>query len=328
MHRSVLLAEAIEALNPKPGGLFLDGTLGDGGHAEALLERMGSEGRVIGMDRDPEAIERSGQRLARFGGRFEGVRANYAEMARVTRERGIDRVDGVLLDLGVSSHQLDSGRRGFGFAVEGPLDMRLDATSGSTAADLLRDLEADALRRIFREYGEEPRAAAIARAVVRTRGRTPLTTTRQLAELVASVSPRRGATHPATRAFMALRIAVNGELDSLERGLAAGLDLLGVGGRFVIIAFHSLEDRIVKRFVAAHAGRRESLQEGGQRWRGELPPVRALTLKPVVPSEDETAANPRARSAKMRVAERIEAWGEGAANGAGAANVRRGGAKP
>jgi 16S rRNA (cytosine1402-N4)-methyltransferase len=311
MHRSVLLAEAVEALNPKPGGLYFDGTLGGGGHAEALLERSGPDGRLIGMDLDVQAVERSRERLARFGERFEAVHANFADMDRVARERGIEHVDGVLLDLGVSSDQLDVGARGFGFAVEGPLDMRMDTTRGRTAADLLRDLDVEELRRILREYGEEPRAGSIARAIVRSRDRAPLVSTRQLADLIASISPRRGAIHPATRSFMGLRIAVNGELGSLPRGLAAGLDLLAVGGRLAVMAFHSLEDRIVKRFIVAHAGRQESLPQGGVAWRGERPPVRAVTPKPIVPSQQEVAANPRSRSAKLRVAERVERWGGG-----------------
>ena len=309
MHVSVMLREAVEGLAPRPGKRYIDGTLGGGGHSEALLRETAPDGRVLGIDRDPEALRRASARLAPFGDRFQAVHANFADMAETARAAGFDSVDGVLLDLGVSSFQLDEADRGFSFQQDGPLDMRMDPTRGETAAELLARLAADppALARILRDYGEEPRAARIANALARDAAKTPFTTTRQLADAVEkAVGGRRGsARHPATRTFQALRIAVNAELRSTEAGVEAGLALLAVGGRIAVITFHSLEDRLVKRIFAEHVGREESLQQGGSRRLWRPPAARHVTRRPAVPGEREIAVNPRARSAKLRIVERI-----------------------
>ena len=308
-HLPVMLRETLDGLNVRQGGRYIDGTLGGGGHAEAILRAAGPNGRLLGFDRDPEAIERVRARLAPFGDRFEAVHANFAEMAVPARERGFDPVDGILLDLGVSSFQLDEPGRGFSFQHDGPLDMRMDTTRGETAAELLARLAGDpgALAAILLDYGEEPRAARVARALCEAQSRAPLTSTRQLAETVEkALGGRRGAArHPATRTFQALRIAVNGELDAVAAGLEAGLSLLAPGGRMAVITFHSLEDRIVKRVFAEHVGRWESLQAGGRRRIGSEPAVTAVLRHPAVPGEDEQSSNARSRSAKLRIVERL-----------------------
>ncbi len=302
-HRPVLLEQTVELLNPQRGGVYLDGTLGGGGHALALLERIDGQGRLLGVDRDAGAIERARSTLARYADSCVLVQGRYARMCEIARQQGITEVDGVLLDIGLSSDQLDAPERGFSFAADGPLDMRMDRSTGVTAAELLASLSGSELKSLLIRYGEERRAGRIARAIVAEREKQPLVRTAYLAELVSrAVGGRRGRRHPATRTFQALRIAVNGELDELAHGLAAGLELLSVGGRFAVITFHSLEDRLVKRFFARHAGRWESLPQGGQEWRGEMPAVTLVNRKPIVASEDELAANPRARSAKLRVA--------------------------
>jgi 16S rRNA (cytosine1402-N4)-methyltransferase len=234
------------------------------------------------------------------------VHGNFAEMGGIARAAGFGRVDGVVLDLGVSSEQLETAERGFSFIQDGPLDMRMDTSEKETALRLVNDLAEDELRALLKDYGEEPNARRIARAVVRLRSEQPLTRTTELADLVCGVTGRRRGTHPATRTFQALRIAVNRELEALRDGLGEALRLLGSGGRLAVVAFHSLEDRIVKQRFAAHAGRWESLQAGGRAWRGEQPPVRRITRKPVIASDQERARNPRSRSAKLRVVERIE----------------------
>lgn len=259
--------------------IVVDATVGAGGHAEALLE-AGVE-HVIGIDRDPEAVALAAGRLARFGRRFLAVRARFSELPVG------NRVDGVLYDLGVSSMQLERPERGFGYRVRGPLDMRMDGT-GPTAADLVNELPEEELARIISRYGEEPRAGRIARAIVRARARAPIGTTDQLARVVAgAVGRRRGGPHPARRTFQALRVAVNRELEELAASLPRAVDLLAPGGRVVVIAYHSLEDRIVKRAFR------------------EDPRLEVLTRKPLRPRPEEVRANPRARSAKLRAAERI-----------------------
>ena len=315
-HVPVLVGEVLERLAVRPGGIYVDGTLGSGGHARAVLERAGPQGVLLGIDRDAEAIARARRNLQGVAGRCVFVKGNFAEVAGIARREGFDRVDGVLLDIGVSSEQLDEPERGFSFRADSALDMRMDRSSGSTAADLIRRLSEEELRSILRDYGEEHRAARIARAIVAARKRMPLATTGELARVVETAAGgRRGRLHPATRTFQALRIAVNDELDCLERGLVGGLDLLAPGGRLAVISFHSLEDRIVKRFAVRHAGRWESLQAGGRRWHGELPVVALVTRKPVTPSEEEVGRNPRARSAKLRVVERLAGGPPGAGIG-------------
>lgn len=311
MHVPVLLSETLEALDPRPGRSYVDGTLGGGGHAEALLRACGPDGRLLGLDRDEDAIARCRERLAPFGARFEAVHSDFARLGEVARERGFAPADGVLLDLGVSSFQLDEPERGFSFRADGPLDMRMDRSRGRTAAELLDSFGGDwrALAQILRDFGEEPAAARIARAILDEHAKSRIDSTARLAAVVEKAAGgRRGAPrHPATRTFQALRIAVNGELEQVEAALEAALGILAEDGRLAVITFHSLEDRIVKRAFAAHEGRDVALQQGGSRWEGRLPAVRRLSRRPAVPSPAECAANPRARSAKLRAVRRLPA---------------------
>jgi len=305
MHEPALLKEVVDFLRVRKGGTYIDGTAGGGGHTVAILERVGPAGRVLALDRDPEAVQRLRQKVASVEGTCVVEQANFAGMREAAGRHGIQGADGLVLDLGVSSDQLDTPRRGFSFASDGPLDMRMDPGSGESAADLVNRLSERELADILWTYGEERRSRQIARRIVQERERAPIRTTAQLGDLVAlATGGRRGRTHPATRTFQALRIEVNGELEALRKGLAEGLAMVGTGGRMAVISFHSLEDRIVKRFFAAHAGRWESLPQGGRRWEGEHPPVARVTRKPVRPGAAELERNPRARSAKLRVAER------------------------
>ncbi len=302
-HESVLLAETVERLAPAPGKIFLDGTIGGGGHAAALLA---AGARVVGLDQDAEALEHAARRLAEFGGRFQPVRSNFAEAGEVLDGLGISEIDGALLDLGVSSRHLDAPERGFSFMREGALDMRMDTRGLTTAADLVNTLSAEELERIFREYGEEPAARRIAARIVRERVAKPIATTLELAQLVESVSPRRGRAHPATRIFQALRIAVNRELEVLATGLAQITARLAIGGRFAVITFHSLEDRIVKEFFKS----RSTAWLDRPEWPEARPNpdciFRKITGKPVVAGIAGQRANPRSRSAKLRVVEKIQ----------------------
>jgi 16S rRNA (cytosine1402-N4)-methyltransferase len=306
-HTPVMLERVIEVLRPASGETFLDGTVGGGGHAEVLLERIAPDGRLIGLDVDDESLAEAGRRLERFGGRVRLVRSNFGDMKAAIESAGIAAVDGVLLDLGGSSHQFDTPERGFSFREEGPLDMRQDRRLARTAADILAESSEEELIRCFRTYGEEPLARRIAVAVVQERALQPITRTTQLADLVRRV--KRGShrsIHPATLVFQALRIAVNDELSQLRRGLEAAVELCRPGGRIAVIAFHSLEDRIVKDFM-----RRMSspcvcppalpVCRCGQRRR-----LRLVQRKAFQPTGAEVAANPRARSARLRAAERIE----------------------
>lgn len=297
-HESVLAAEVVEFLRPAPGRTIIDGTLGGGGHSGLLLK---GGARVIAFDRDPEALAHARALLAPHGESFTALEGNYAEAPAAHAAMGVSRVDGILLDLGVSSHQLDTAERGFSFQREGPLDMRM-GRSGATAADLVNTLPAAELARIFREYGDEPRAIQFAARIVRAREKKPFETTAELAGLIAA--GRTGPRHPATRVFQALRIAVNDEIGSLERALPAFASLLAPGGRLAVITFHSLEDRIVKHFF-----RRHSVAEvDDPTWPAPRPnPDRlfdAVTPRSVTASPAELAANPRSRSARLRVVER------------------------
>ncbi len=311
MHVPVLLSETLEALDPRPGRSYIDGTLGGGGHAEAVLRACGPDGRLLGLDRDEAAIARCRERLAPFGARLEAVHADFARLGEIARERGFAPADGVLLDLGVSSFQLDEPERGFSFRADGPLDMRMDRSHGRTAAELLDSFGDDwrELARILRDFGEEPDAGRIARAILAEHAKERIDSTVRLAAIVEKAcGGRRGAArHPATRTFQALRIAVNAELEQVEAALEAALGILADDGRLAVITFHSLEDRLVKRAFAAHEGRQVALQQGGSRWEGRLPAVRRLARRPVAPSESECAANPRARSAKLRAVRRLSA---------------------
>ncbi len=310
-HQPVLAEEVMKMLAPRPGSLHVDCTVGGGGHTERILEAASPDGRVLGLDADPAAIARVGERLARFGDRLVLRQANFRSLGEVAPDAGFDAVDGILLDLGLSSFQLADTGRGFGFRAGGPLDMRFDPTRGEPASALVARLDEAALVDLFRRYGEEPHARRIARAIVDGRRAEPIETAEQLATLVERAVPRRpgprGRIHPATRVFQALRIAVNGELDALAEVLAASLALLRPGGRLVVLSYHSLEDRIVKRFVAA------------ERRGCTCPPVvpvcvcgrasrlRTVGPQPAVPNEAEVAANPRSRSARLRTAERLAA---------------------
>jgi 16S rRNA (cytosine1402-N4)-methyltransferase len=259
------------------------------------------------LDADPEAVARAARRLARFGPRFLGVRSRFSGIRGVCEARDFGPVAGIVMDLGLSSFQLEDAQRGFSFRGDGPLDMRFDPDEGVTAEDLVNGLSEAELVRLLRTYGEERAAGRVARALVRRRGREPFRRTADLAAVVAAAAGgRRGRLHPATRAFQALRMAVNREEEELRTGLLEGLRALAPGGRFAVIAFHSVEDRIVKRFFAAHIGREEALEAGGARWAGEHPRMHRITRKAVRPSPEETADNPRARSARLRVAEKAE----------------------
>jgi 16S rRNA (cytosine1402-N4)-methyltransferase len=298
-HVPVLLKEVMKALDPRGDGVYVDGTFGGGGHARALLD-VGA--RVIALDRDPSAI-RAGEALkAPSGGQLELVEARFGALEEVAKRLGIDAVDGVVLDIGVSSMQLDEAARGFSLRFDAPLDMRME-TRGRSAADILRDEDEATIADILFHYGEERAARRIARAIVADRGAKPFTSTLDLAGLIARVAPpRRGElTHPATRAFQALRIAVNDELGELVRGLCAAERLLKPGGRLVVVTFHSLEDRIVKRFLSLRSGRGRA---ASRRLPGEPaeaePTFEVPRAQPIEPTEAEARANPRSRSAKLR----------------------------
>lgn len=298
-HVPVLLKETVDGLAVKKGGRYVDGTFGRGGHSREIVRRGGE---VLGIDRDDAAV-------AAAGG-LKVVKGNHGEIERIAHESGWECVDGVLLDLGVSSPQLDEAGRGFSFLRDGPLDMRMDRSRGVTAADLVNNESAERLEEIFREWGEEPQARRIARAIVAERKEHSFTTTMELADYLERILGRRGAHHPATRVFQALRMEVNDEMGELERALEGGFRLLRKGGRFAVITFESLTDRVVKRTFAAHVGRMVSLQQGGERWEGDLPRAKAISRKAIVAGAEETALNPRSRSAKLRVIEMEEDYGK------------------
>jgi 16S rRNA (cytosine1402-N4)-methyltransferase len=311
-HIPVLADEVISMLAPAPGSLQIDATLGGGGHTERILEATDPDGRLLGLDADGAAIARVVDRLQpRFGDRLVTRQANFRELAAVAPAAGFRQVDGAFFDLGLSSYQLADTERGFGFRAGGPLDMRFDTSRGVPAADLLATLDAAELTALFRQYGEEPKAARIARAVVDARRTAPVRTAEELAALIERVAPpnprqpRR--THPATRVFQALRIAVNQELEALQAALTAALDLLRPGGRLVVLSYHSLEDRIVKRFIAAERRGCVCPPEVPICVCGRNPRLRLLTHPSMTPTAAEVEANPRARSARLRAAERLAA---------------------
>jgi 16S rRNA (cytosine1402-N4)-methyltransferase len=297
-HVPVLLAEVIAGLAPRSGGRYIDGTLGGGGHAAAILDASAPDGRLLGIDADPAALAAGSGRLASFGDRLMLAHGNFRDLARLARASGFEPADGILLDLGVSSHQLDTPERGFSFMADAPLDMRMDPTSGETAADLVDELPEGELADLIYHYGEERGSRRIARAIVAARRTSRITSTEVLAEIVSrALGGRHGKIHPATRTFQALRIAVNHELESLEAALPQAIEVLAPGGRLAVIAFHSLEDRIVKQFFRAESG-----------YSGATGPLRLriITKKPIEAGSAEARANPRARSAKLRIAEKLK----------------------
>ena len=304
-HKPVLMAQVLDALRPKPDGRYTDGTVGGAGHAAAILAASSPNGWLSGCDRDGVAVEAAGQRLAEFAGRFEIRRGNFSELSEWVPA---DSCDGVLLDLGVSSPQLDVAERGFSFQNDGPLDMRMDSRQQLSAADLVNTAAAEELAKIFWEYGGERDSRRMARAIVLDREQRRFATTRQLAELLERISPRHGRkAHPATKVFQALRIAVNDEIGSLERGLAGALRILKPGGRLAVITFHSLEDRVVKDFGRARS--RDYTFAGGvdvpELREPRTPELKWVSRKAIAPGEAELAENPRSRSAQLRVMEKI-----------------------
>lgn len=303
-HKPVMLAEVLAALRPGPGACWADGTLGGGGHAAALLQASSPGGRLYGCDRDGAALEAARERLAEFAGQCELRQDNFTGLADWVPVGGCD---GVLLDLGVSSPQLDWPGRGFSFQADGPLDMRMDPRGGTTAAELVNELPVAELADLFWRFGEERDSRRLARAIEQERRRRRIETTRQLAEAIERVKPRHGRTHPATQVFQALRLAVNDELGALRQGLEGALRILKPGGRLAVISFHSLEDRMVKEFVQTRA--RDYEFDGPvdvpELRRPRRPEVMVVTRKPVLASPEEQAANPRSRSAKLRVMEKL-----------------------
>lgn len=308
VHLPVLLAEVMGLLRCASGGVYVDCTVGTGGHAREIMRRAGPGGRLIGLDVDAEALRLARARLEDAGGRFDLVQASYTRMAEVARGLGVGEVDGVLFDLGVSSHQLADAGRGFSYLVDAPLDMRFDRGSGRTAADLVNELPREELARVIAMYGEERWASRIAEFVVRARAARPIRTTGELLRIVKEAIPagaRRRGPHPARRTFQALRIAVNGELEGLAAAIRQAVALTRPGGRVCLISYHSLEDRIVKRTFTALAGVCSCPADlpvcvcGKKQW------VRIVTRKPVVPRAEEISDNPRSRSARLRAAERV-----------------------
>lgn len=305
-HVSVLLDECIEGLNIKPDGIYVDGTLGGAGHSYHIAERL-TTGRLIGIDRDPVALKAAGERLSPFADRVTLVHSNFCRMGQVLQELGISGVDGILLDLGVSSPQLDDGSRGFSYMTDAPLDMRMDNGDALSADTVVNTWSYEELKRILYDYGEERYAPAIAAAIVRKREISPIRTTLELVDVIRSAMPPaalREKQHPAKRAFQAIRIAVNDELNSVSKAMDAAIPCLNPGGRLAVITFHSLEDRIVKNAMAAAAKGCICPPEFPVCVCGRKPQVTVLTRKPIVSGEEELERNPRARSAKLRICEK------------------------
>ena len=307
-HIPILRDTVVSLLAPQRGGTFVDGTLGGGGHAEAVLERLPEGGRLYGIDRDGAAIEAASLRLARFGEAFTAIRGNFFDMKRLLAGQGVMEADGILLDLGVSSHQLDTPERGFSYHEDAPLDMRMDPSAPLSAYDVVNGYPAEALARIIREYGEERYAMRVANAIVREREKAPLDSTVRLAEIVKRAMPapaRREQQHPARRTFQALRIEVNGELAGLSDALTDAHDLLRSGGVAAVITFHSLEDRIVKQAFKTFESPCTCDPRAPICTCGKKPTARMLTKKPIVAEEAELKENPRARSAKLRAIQKL-----------------------
>jgi 16S rRNA (cytosine1402-N4)-methyltransferase len=306
VHQPVLLKEVIQALRPHSAGVYVDGTIGAGGHAAALLTASAPHGQLFGFDQDKNALDIAKQRLAEFGNRVHLLHANFDQLQRLATQRHFPPIDGILLDLGVSSMQFDRPERGFSFQADGPLDMRMDETGGQTAADLVNHLPERELADLIYRYGEERRSRPIARAIVKAR---PLRRTTELAQVVAGAKAGKGGhqtkIHPATRTFQALRIAVNDELGALERALPQAINLLKAGGRLAVISFHSLEDRIVKQYFKRESQDCICPPEQPVCTCRHKATIYIITKRPIMPSSAEVNVNPRARSAKLRVVELI-----------------------
>ena len=306
-HFSVLLNECIENLNIKPGGVYLDGTLGLGGHSYQIASRL-TTGRLICIDRDETAIERAGKRLAPFGDKVTLVHGNFSDAAQIIESLGIPGVDGMLFDLGVSSPQLDEIERGFSYMGDAPLDMRMDAGDSLTAYEVVNTWPEERLNRILWDYGEERYARRISRAILEHRARKPIATTLELVEIIKGAMPAaalREKQHPAKRSFQAIRIAVNDELGAISQMMETAPDKLNKGGRLCVISFHSLEDRIVKSGIAARENGCTCPREAPICTCGFVQTLKSVSRKPILPSAEELEQNPRSRSAKLRVAERV-----------------------
>lgn len=306
-HKPVLFDACMDALQIRPDGVYVDGTAGGGGHSSGIAQRLTS-GRLLAIDRDADAVKAAGARLSSFGERARVVRANFSELADVCREEGVDAIDGLLLDLGVSSYQLDNAERGFSYQADAPLDMRMDERCTRSAYDVVNTYPEERLRQILYDYGEERYAPRIAQRIVRERQTEPIRTTGQLAALIKAAIPvaaREGGHHPAKRSFQAIRIEVNGELDVIEPTIRTAAQLLRPGGRIAIITFHSLEDRIVKQAFASLASGCTCPKNFPVCVCGKKPVLRIVSRKPIVADEKELEENPRARSAKLRIAEKL-----------------------
>lgn len=307
-HESVLLNETIEGLNIKPDGIYVDGTLGGAGHAVKVCEKLSAKGRFIGIDQDQDAIIAASMRLNAYKDRATIIRSNYCYMVRELRDRGICQVDGILLDLGVSSYQLDNEERGFTYRWDAPLDMRMDQRQSRTAADIVNGCEEKELYRIIRDYGEDKFAKNIARHIVAARKEKPIRTTGELTEIIRRAIPAKmqmSGGHPAKRTFQAIRIELNRELDVLRDSLDGMIDILGDGGRICIITFHSLEDRIVKTIFRKNENPCTCPPDFPVCVCGKKPKGKVITKKPILPGEEEMERNPRSKSAKLRIFERV-----------------------
>ena len=307
-HRSVLLDECMEGLHIRPDGTYIDGTAGGAGHSSAIAARLGEGGRLIALDQDETAVAVATERLSVFGSRAQVVRSNFKELEAVCASLGIDGIDGLLLDLGVSSYQLDTASRGFSYQADAPLDMRMDVRNPLTARTVVNEYSEDRIRKILFEYGEERFSSRIASNIIRERERAPIETTGELVEIIKRSIPaaqRDGGHHPAKRSFQALRIEVNAELDVIAPAIRSAVRLLRKGGRVAVITFHSLEDRIVKQTFAGLAEGCTCPKNFPICVCGNKPQIKIVTKKPILPSEEELEQNPRSRSAKLRVAEKL-----------------------
>lgn len=307
VHKSVLLNETIDGLNIQPDGIYVDGTLGGGGHAYEVCRRLGDKGSIVGIDQDAAAIEAAGNRLKDFGEKVTIVRSNYCDMKSKLHELGIDKVDGIVLDLGVSSYQLDTAERGFSYREDAPLDMRMDTRQKMTARDIVNDYEEMELYRVIRDYGEDKFAKKIAKHIVAARKVKPIETTGELTEIIRASIPmkyQKKSGHPAKRTFQAIRIELNRELEVLKDSLDDMIDLLNPGGRLCIITFHSLEDRIVKSAFRKNENPCTCPSDFPVCVCGKVSKGSILTRKPILPSEEEMEENSRAKSAKLRIFER------------------------